>query len=330
MRFALSEEQQGLADVLDDLLSAADTPSIVRGWADGDHAPGLKLWQRLAELGLTGLLVPEEQGGLGADAVDLVVAFEALGRHAVPGPWVESAALLPVLLRDTTEDELLGGLVSGETLATAAVTDLGGYALDADVTGAVYVLDGTALHRGTAGHLRRSVDPARRLFPLDRGDEVLRLEEVRTADAVDSATLACSAQLLGAGEHLLRESVEYAKARRQFGRAIGEYQALKHALADVRVALDFARPLLHVAALAVRDGAGDPGRDVSAAKVATGRAAYAAARTALQVHGAIGYTAEHDLGLWITKVRALLTAWGTPAQHRARVLASISREPVGA
>jgi len=78
--------------------------------------------------------------------------------------------------------------------------------------------------------------------------------------------------------------------------------------------------LVHVAALSLHAGSQEAGRDVSAAKVATGGAAYAAARTALQVHGAIGYTAEHDLGLWVTKARALLTAWGTPAQHRARVL----------
>jgi hypothetical protein len=159
---------------------------------------------------------------------------------------------------------------------------------------------------------------------------VLGLQEAAPVDPLDTAMLACSAQLLGAGEHLLSESVEYATSRRQFGRAIGEYQALKHALADVRVALDFARPLLYTAALAVREGSSDRSRDVSAAKVSSGDAAYLAARTALQVHGAIGYTAEHDLGLWITKVRALVTAWGTPAQHRARVLAAISGEPVGA
>lgn len=330
MRFALTEEQQGFAEVLDDLLSASDTPRAVRSWADGDHAPGLKLWRRLAELGVTGLLVPEERGGLGADTVDLVVAFEALGRHAVPGPWVESAALLPALAREVDDDELLGGLVSGETLATAAVTELGGLALDADVAGALFVLGGPTLRRGTAGALRRSVDPARRLFPVEAGEVALGLVEAAPVDALNTAMLACAAQLLGAGEHLLSESVEYATSRRQFGRAIGEYQALKHALADVRVALDFARPLLYTAALGVREGSADRSRDVSAAKVASGDAAYLAARTALQVHGAIGYTAEHDLGLWITKVRVLVTAWGTPAQHRARVLAAISGEPVGA
>ena len=106
------------------------------------------------------------------------------------------------------------------------------------------------------------------------------------------------------------------KQRKQFGREIGSYQAIKHRLADVRIALDFARPLVFGAALGEVPA--------SAAKVACGDAAYLAARTALQVHGAVGYTRELDLSLWILKVRALVTAWGTPAYHRARVLEAIS------
>ena len=124
--------------------------------------------------------------------------------------------------------------------------------------------------------------------------------------------LATSAQLLGLGERILADSVTYAKQRKQFGREIGSYQAIKHALADVRIALDFARPLVFGAALGEISA--------SAAKVAAADAAYLASRTGLQVHGAIGYTAEFDLSLWLTKVRALVSAWGTPAYHRARVL----------
>ncbi len=124
--------------------------------------------------------------------------------------------------------------------------------------------------------------------------------------------LAVSAQLLGAGERVLADSVAYVKQRRQFGREIGSYQAIKHALADVRIALDFARPLVLGAALGEVPA--------SAAKVGAGDAAYLAMRTGLQVHGAIGYTAELDLSLWLTKIRALVSAWGTPAEHRRRLL----------
>ncbi len=284
MRFELTGDQRDFAAALEGLLAGADTVKAARVWADGDHDPGLKLWARLAELGVT-MLATE------ATPVEVCLAFEALGRHAVPGPWVESAAYLPVAL---------GREVEG--VATVAVPPHVPLALDADVSDEVYV--GTTLVTGI-GPMHSSVDRTRRLFEVGSA-------ELPWDAAFDSAVLAVSAQLLGAGERVLADSVAYVKQRKQFGREIGSYQAIKHALADVRIALDFARPLVFAAAL----GEISP----SAAKMAAGEAAYLASRTGLQVHGAIGYTAELDLSLWLTKIRALVSAWGTPAQHRARIL----------
>jgi alkylation response protein AidB-like acyl-CoA dehydrogenase len=105
--------------------------------------------------------------------------------------------------------------------------------------------------------------------------------------------------------------------RKQFGKAIGSFQAVKHQLADVHVGLELAEPLVFGAAVTMSS------RDVSAAKIAAGRAAYRAMRTALQVHGAIGYTSELDLSRWMLKVRALVTAWGTEAYHRERLMAAL-------
>ena len=120
--------------------------------------------------------------------------------------------------------------------------------------------------------------------------------------------------------------MDYVKQRKQYGRTIGSYQAIKHALADVRIALDFARPLVLGAAL----DDDNRSRSVSAAKVAAGDAAYLASRVALQVHGAIGYTAEFDLGLWINRVRALVGAWGGSAYHRGRIADSLARGALNA
>jgi alkylation response protein AidB-like acyl-CoA dehydrogenase len=133
------------------------------------------------------------------------------------------------------------------------------------------------------------------------------------------AALLTSARLLGLGRAALDLAVGYAKQRVQFGRPIGEYQAVKHRLADALVGLEFARPLVFAAALA-------PGADheVSAAKVAASEAAYRAARASLQVHGAIGYTDEYDLSVYFKQIRSLYAAWGTPATHRVRVLAALS------
>ena len=284
MRFELTEDQRDFAASLESLLAASDTPSVARAWADGDPAPGLALWKRLAEQGLT-MLATE------ASAVEVCVAFEALGRHGVPGPWVESAAYLPVAL---------GHEVDG--IATVALPPHVPYALDADVADHVYVVTDDGICPGSAGEAQASVDRTRRLFPVV--SRLAALAPRPAGEAFDLAVLATSAQLLGAGERLLADSVAYVKQRRQFGREIGSYQAIKHALADVRIGLDFARPLVHGAAL------GEIG--ASAAKVACADAAYRASRTGLQVHGAIGYTQEFDLSIWITKVRALVTALGHP------------------
>lgn len=310
MRFELTADQQDFAASLDSLLSASDTVAAARAWAAGDHGPGLALWHRLAEQGVSALVVPEDNDGMGASPVELVVAFEALGRHAVPGPWVESAAYLATELSGASQAAIAAG-----TVATVAVPPHTPYALDADIADQVYVAGTDGVRTATAGELHVSVDRARRLFDVTTGP--VHDTADRAGAAFDLAALATAAQLLGAGERLLADSVTYVKQRRQFGREIGSYQAIKHRLADVRIALDFARPLVYGAAL-------DPTpRSVSAAKVACGDAAYVGSRTGLQVHGAIGYTQEFDLSVWITKVRALVTAWGTPAFHRARILQTL-------
>ena len=316
MRFALTPEQTGFATSLSDLLARADSAKVARSWAAGDTAPGLDLWSRLAEQGVNALVVPEEAGGTGGTPVDLVVAFEVLGHRLAVGPWVESAAFLPALLGGAAP---VGKLAAGAvgTVTWAPVTP---YALDADVADHSFTLIEDVLHAGSTGAAHLSVDTTRRLFevtpaePVEIGGDLSR--------AADLAALACAAELLGCGERLLADTVAYARQRRQFGREIGSYQAIKHRLADVRIALDFARPLILGAALA--HGSGTGSRDASAAKVATSDAAYLASRVALQVHGAIGYTAELDLGLWIARVRALVGAWGTPAYHRARVLDALT------
>ena len=306
MRFVLSADQRDFAAALDALVSASDPVDVARAWADGDTGPGLKLWSRLAEQGVTSLATD-------ASAVEVCVAFEVLGRHAVPGPWVESAAYLPLAL---------GHAIEG--VATVAHPPHVPFALDADVADRVYVVGDEGIGEAESAELVRSVDPTRRQFRVvSTGSTTEMALSTETCDlerAFDLAVLATGAQLLGCGERLLADSVVYVKQRRQFGREIGSYQAIKHRLADVRIALDFARPLVWGAALAPDETLA---RDVSAAKVACADAAYLASRAALQVHGAVGYTQELDLSLWITKVRALVGAWGTPAFHRARVLEAL-------
>ena len=163
------------ATSLHDMLSAADVPKVARQWADGDRAPGLALWRRLADLGVTALAVPEKWGGLGADPADIVAACVELGHHALPGPVAESLAAVPALLAALADGDSRGGWPgdagsSGEWLAGLAAGDLIGtlampprlpFAADADAAGLVLRADGGVVCLARPGTRNRSVDPAR-------------------------------------------------------------------------------------------------------------------------------------------------------------------------
>ncbi|MFE9611886.1 acyl-CoA dehydrogenase family protein [Streptomyces sp. NPDC006012] len=331
MRFLLTDEQREFARTLDGMLAASGTATVVRAWAAGDTAPGRALWSRLAATGVFALAVPERHGGVGPLPVELAVAFTELGRHAVPGPLVETVAAAAFL--DRLDDEAaaaawLPAIATGDSAVSFALLSPGApYALDAATADGVFAVDGgTVRLAGSTGAVQPSSDPARRLArPL--GGTVLAQGPAVTAaarHATHVARLATAAQSLGVGRTLLAHTVAYVRQRTQFGVAIGSFQAVKHRLADTLIALEFAEPLVRSAALAL--AADDPSadREIAAAKVAAGEAAYGAALTALHLHGALGYTDELDLSLWIRKARPLRDAWGTPAVCRGRVLAGLA------
>lgn len=323
MKFSLSDEQKAFAEAIDGLLTSADSVAANRAWAAGDHEPGLAIWGRLAELGLPALMVPEAAGGIGGSALDLVVAFEQLGRHATPGPWLETVAVAPALLAAAGADEVLEGIAEGERKVSLTFGALAPYAVDADVATDVYDLSDGELTLAAVGAARDSVDHARHLFETTAGDAVATLAPEAVQRAADLGALAAAASLVGAAERMLEITVEYLKQRKQFGRVIGEYQALKHMAADIKVGIDFARPLVLGAAVALDSDDADASRAVSAAKVFASDTAVLASRNALQLHGAIGYTMECDLSVWFLRSRALVSAWGTPHAHRTAVLDSL-------
>jgi len=308
VRFALDEQQRDFAASIDAALGAADLPGAVRAWSAGDVAPGRKVWEQLANLGVTALAIPEKFDGLGADPVDLVVALERLGRWCVPGPVAESIAVAPVLLAD---DDRCAELASGDLIVSVALPPDNPRAVDAETAGLVLLATDEGVSAGTTGECHRSVDPSRRLYDVAATGDSWRADVKR---AHEFGALATAAQLVGAAEALRNDAVDYARQRTQFGRAIGSYQAIKHKLADVHIAIELARPLVYGAALSLAP------RDVSAAKAAASEAGLLAARSALQTYGAIGFTQEHDLSLWLLRVQALRSAWGTPEGHRRRVL----------
>lgn len=318
MRFAFTEDQRLLAATVAETLAKACPPSLVRAARTDPAIRRGEAWTALAELGLLGATVSEEQGGLGFTPLDTVLAWEEIGRACVPGPLVETAVAAPLLL--PAGSPWLGRIASGEAAVSVRTLE-NPYLLDADVADLLLLPAATESAELTE---HKTVDATRRLFSVEA-------ENGPGGDALDHAAVAVAAQLLGLGRWLTDTAVAYAGQRKQFGKVIGSFQALKHQLADVAIKLEFATPVVHRAAYSLTHGLPTASRDASAAKVAAGEAAHLAARTALQVHGGIGYTDELDLFLWLSRVWALRAAWGDERLHRARLrealLADATRLP---
>ncbi|HXQ59300.1 MAG TPA: acyl-CoA dehydrogenase family protein, partial [Acidimicrobiales bacterium] len=164
--------------------------------------------------------------------------------------------------------------------------------------------------------------PASRLVA---GEEALGV----LAALADRAAMSTGAVLVGVADRLITMTADYALDRVQFGRPIGSFQAVKHHLADALIRLEFARPAVYRAAWSLDTGDPGAGRHASMAKALAADAATGAARMALQVHGAIGYTWEHDLHLWMKRAWSLAAAWGDAGAHRARVLEQMLADPTG-
>jgi alkylation response protein AidB-like acyl-CoA dehydrogenase len=269
-----------------------------------------KVWSALAEMGVLGILAAEAAGGLGLDERWLVLLLEEAGYAALPHPIVETAAVLMPLVADQ---------VAADALLT---TDLGGPLIpclqDAD---AVVLRAGDGLEllspRDCAVTAVVTVDPARRAGRASGRGVPVAADLART---LDRGAWGTAAYLLGLGQRMLDDTVSYVRTREQFGVPIGSFQAVKHQLADAALQLTFARPAVHRAAWSLAVGAPEAARDVSMAKAMAGEAVRVTARKALQCHGAIGYTEEYDLQLFLKRSWALSRTWGDASLHRARVL----------
>jgi len=304
MHFAFTEEQQSIAEAIDAVLSSECTPEVVRA---AETERPTELWATLAEVGLFAIHISEDEGGLGLGMTDLVPALERCGYHAVPLPVTDAIAIGPEL--DDAE-----GVAEGRVRVSIAV---GGLTQDADLADVLTVHTANGLALASGRHIRQhSVDRARWVFSGLSPDAPLDID----ADKVrQRATLATAAQLLGGARRMLDMATAYAKARRQFGKPIGAQQAVQHRLADALLALSFATPAVHRAALSIDSATDTADRDVSMAKAMASDAARVVRGAALQVHGAIGYTIECDLQLWLTRSIALESLWGTAGFHRSRV-----------
>lgn len=287
----LTEDQLSLAETVRDYLAGTHGPEVLRRLdADGNRDP--VIWQGLVDMGLTGLLVPEAHGGLGMGLVDAALLATECGRACLAEPLVDTAFVgVPWLLAQGKTEQLAD-------IAAGHITLPLPHAINP------WVADGE-------GAPLQSVDPLRNLSASanDNADPYL----------LDLGALMSAAQLVGLADAMLHQAVEYGKIRTQFGQPIGAFQAIKHQLASCAVAIEFAKPVVWQAAQALQDERASAAVHVSHAKVAATDAAMLTAETAIQVHGAMGYTYEVDLHFWMKRCWALAGAWGTRAFHLKRV-----------
>jgi alkylation response protein AidB-like acyl-CoA dehydrogenase len=339
MDFTFTEEQRMMAGAFRELAADLCAPEHLRALYDGRDTCAQGRWARLAEMGLFGVLATESDGGMGLDDADFVLLAEEAGRAALPEPLVEQAGVAVPALRQVSAvlqvASLLPQLVTGA--ARIAVVHPGNpYAnvppavthwLSCDAQ-AVYLLEAGAVEVMA----QPSVDAGRRLFrpvALPRGAEPIARDAAAGELAgrlLNRGALYTAAQCLGVAERMLSISVEYAKERHQFGKPIGSYQAIKHHLASVAVKLEFARAVVYAAVAHVGDLGSRSLAAVSHAKLCATDAAELAARTAIQVHGAMGYSWEVDLHFYMKRAWGLAGAWGDHSFHARRVQTLVCAE----
>jgi alkylation response protein AidB-like acyl-CoA dehydrogenase len=312
VRFAFDEDHLALRDAVRTLLAKECTPADIRASWDTETGRSPARWTALAEMGVVGLLVPEGHGGMGMDEIALVGVLEESAKAGLPEPLAAVAAVAAPLLADVAPAEFcnqwLPRIAGGEAIAILGLAGTT-YVDDAHVADVLLMTDGSTLHAVDPGAVTMTPQPmldrSRRRFRVDwrpnAGNCIAFSAAPSLAAAADRSALAAAAGALGIARKLLAMATEYATVREQFGVPIGTFQAVKHQLADVAVAVEFAAPAVYRAAWSVATEHSDRHRHVTMAESMARRAAHHAARTALQVHGAIGYTDEHDLHLWLRR-----------------------------
>jgi alkylation response protein AidB-like acyl-CoA dehydrogenase len=387
MRFAVAEDAAALRDAAEALLAARATPALIRsawpsaadpsqggpGGLGGKGEPGGKgglggkggpdglrtvseVWRGLAEIGVTGALVAEADGGLGLDENALPPVLSRIGHSGLPVPAGETIAVAAPLLaaagHPALPDVLSGAALVTAQLATPAAAGLlipfgqtADYVLLRTDDGELRVYERGELEAapvpavdGTRQLARLLAKPAGGVPVAAPADAAAGWERAAPADAAagwergvpadaaaswERGVLATAAILVGLAERMLSMTVDYVTVRRQFGVPVGSFQAVKHRLADAYLAVEFARPAVLAAGWAQASGAADAAEQTSVAKVLASDAATTVARAAIQCHGAIGYTTEYDLHLFAKRAWALAPSWGSANWHRRRLAASL-------
>lgn len=332
MEFAFTEDQLAITEAARGMLLDSCTPADLRKLSEAGKDFDTSRWNTIVEMGLLGMLVPEAKGGLGMGLVDLIGIAEAAGYVALPEPLVEMAGIVMPLLAATSDDKgyleqaLSGAVIAFQHRSNPYVTGL-------DAATALLAQNGDDLHLIARSDVlterKESFDPLRHLDAVQWTASNETLLGAASTDLADRGALLAAAQMIGLAQRCIDIAVAYAKDRVQFGKPIGSTQAVKHMISSAQVKVEFARPVVHAAAAELPLGTRAARARVAHAKIAAGEAADAAARMAVQAHGAMGMTWEVDLHFFLKRAFALNHAWGSPADHRRTVIERIAAGRTG-
>ena len=352
MQFGLSESQQMLKDNARKFFSGECPMDQVRRLMETDTAFDGVLWAKMAEQGYTGIIFPEAYGGVGLGKVELILFMEEAGRALLPGPFFSTVALAGVVLDalGTTEQKkrYLAPICRGEARSTLAMLEASASwdpadariaAVNGKLTGeklfvpdaaaadtilvvarnGVFLVDAKA--PGITISPMSGMDLARKLYAVQFKDTPAEKlgETAGLSKALDVATAALVAEMVGGMQRVLDLTVEYAKMRKQFGKPIGMFQAVQHQCADMYLETENSRSAAYYAAWALEEHAPDAAVAVSIAKVYASDAGRTVGNRGIQVHGGMGFTWENDVHLYYRRAKASETMFGDATFHRERI-----------
>jgi alkylation response protein AidB-like acyl-CoA dehydrogenase len=358
MPLYLTDDQVLLRDTARDFVAEHAPPSHLRALRDASDATGFSrdVWKEFAELGLTGILIPEADNGLGLGHVEAGVVLEEIGRNLSPSPFLSTAVAAVEALKGTPHAaQWFPGILAGETVAALAIDESskhnGKIAMQAERAGNGFRLSGAkrfvvhghvadllivaantgggttlfAVPNDAAGltatpeRLTDSSIAARMTFEGVEVDADAVIGEVDQGDAplariLSAGRTGASAELVGVGSGAMDRTVDYLKERKQFGVAIGSFQALQHRAAHLYSEMEVARAAV-LKAQQLLDAGQDAAEAVSVAKAMTGLATTLAVQEGVQMHGGIGMTDEYDIGLYMKRARVLAELFGDHNFH---------------
>jgi alkylation response protein AidB-like acyl-CoA dehydrogenase len=363
--FSLTEEQRLFQQQLDKSLESISPLKRVHAHAAQPDAFASDIWQALSALGIGGILVPEEYGGLGLGVFDAALVAEMLGKHAVPFPFLGPIVLAPLALRIAGsrqhQSELLPRIADGRLRIAVGISEATSGARDgagvecrggklfgralfvvdhngaqkcliADRRGELYLLESSApgLQTITLDTVDRTRTAAMLVFDGAEAEPLAKASGEILKRMAYACHVVLAADLFGAADRMLNQAVNYAKVREQFGRPIGSFQAIKHMCAEMAAELEPGRALIWYAGYALDQNLADAALCCLHAKAYLAEAARFVARTAIEVHGGIGITDELGLHFWFKRIGWNYQTFGSPTKLRqeAAAIQNLASEPL--